>query len=47
MKKKEVLIKVMELFSEKGVYATEEISSLLFVRYIQHKDSIRLERELK
>lgn len=37
----------MQLFSEKGVFATEEVSSLLFVRYVQHKDPQRLEKELK
>lgn len=46
MKKKEVLRAVMKEFSENGVYATEEISSLLFVRYVQHRNSIKLEKDL-
>ncbi|CAD8144405.1 unnamed protein product [Paramecium octaurelia] len=46
MKKKEVLRAVMREFSENGVYATEEISSLLFVRYVQHRNSSKLEADL-
>ncbi|CAD8141534.1 unnamed protein product [Paramecium pentaurelia] len=46
MKKKEVLKKVMSEFADNGVYATEEISSLLFVRFVQHRNSIKLEKDL-
>lgn len=46
MKKKEVLKKVMSEFADNGVYATEEISSLLFVRYVQHRNSMKLEKDL-
>ncbi|CAD8059304.1 unnamed protein product [Paramecium sonneborni] len=46
MKKKEVLKVVMKEFSDNGVYATEEISSLLFVRYVQHRNAIKLQNDL-
>ncbi|CAD8056313.1 unnamed protein product [Paramecium sonneborni] len=45
-RKKEVLKVVMEQFAKKGVYATEEISSLLFVRFVQHRDSVKLKNDL-
>ncbi|CAD8137097.1 unnamed protein product [Paramecium octaurelia] len=46
LKKKEVLRMVMHEFAENGVFATEEISSLLFVRYVQHRNPIKLEKDL-